>query len=107
MLWWPKMVPFGCFAPLNCVSFLLPIHPGWEPPLRYAWLCSTEARLCAGHEFFFEKTMGGTMGLLRKARTPAFLWVIGRAITGDKNMVAPGQIWAQMLQVCSLHFSCS
>ena len=64
MLWGPKMVPFCSFAPLNCVPFLLPIHPGWEPPLRYAWLGSREARLRARHEFFFEKTIGGTMGLL-------------------------------------------
>ena len=39
-----------------------------------------------------------------KARTPAFLWVIGMAVTGDKDIVAVGQIWAQVLQVCSLHF---
>ena len=39
-----------------------------------------------------------------KARTPAFLWVIGMAVTGDKDMVALGQIWAQVLQVCSLYF---
>ena len=47
------------------------------------------------------------MGLLKhglKARTPAFLWVIGMAVTGDKDMVALGQIRAQVLQVCSLHF---
>ena len=59
--------------PENRSEVLLPIHPGWEPPLRYAWLCSREARLCAGHEFFFEKTIGGTMGLLRfwqPARAP-------------------------------------
>ena len=60
----PKMVPFCCFAPLNCVSFLLPIHPGWEPPLHYSWLCIIEARPSAQHEVFFEKTIGGTMGLL-------------------------------------------
>ena len=39
-----------------------------------------------------------------KARTPAFLWVIGMAVTGDKDMVALDQIWAQVLQVCSLQF---
>ena len=39
-----------------------------------------------------------------KARTPAFLWVIVMAVMGDKDMVALGQIWAQVLQVCSLHF---
>ena len=32
-----------------------------------------------------------------KAQTPAFLWVIGMAVTGDKDMVALGQI-------CSMHF---
>ena len=48
-----------------------------------------------------------SVGLLNhglKARTPAFLWVIGMAVTGDKEMVALGQIWAQVLKVCSLHF---
>ena len=47
-----------------------------------------------------------SVGLLNhglKARTPAFLSVIGLAVTGDKDMVALGQIWAQVLQVCSLH----
>ena len=48
-----------------------------------------------------------SVGLLNhgvNARTPAFLWVIGMAVTGDKDMVALGQIWAQVLQVRSLHF---
>ena len=48
-----------------------------------------------------------SIGLLNhgvKARTPAFVWVAGMAVTGDKDMVALGQIWAQVLQVCSLHF---
>ena len=47
-----------------------------------------------------------SVGLLNhgeKARTPAFLWVIGMAVTGDKDMVPLGQIRAQVLQVCSLH----
>ena len=46
------------------------------------------------------------MGLLNhgvKARTPAFLWVIGMAVTGDKDMGAPGQIWARV-HICVLHF---
>ena len=48
-----------------------------------------------------------SVGLLNhgvKVRTPAFLWVIARAVTGDKDMVALGQIGAQVLQVCSVHF---
>ena len=39
-----------------------------------------------------------------KARKPAFLWVIGMAVTGDKDMAAVGRIWAQVLQLCILHF---
>ena len=48
-----------------------------------------------------------SVGLLThgvKARTPVFLWTIGMAVTGDKDMVALRQIWARVLQVCSLHF---
>ena len=65
MLWGPTMVPFCCFAPLNCVSLLLPIHSmaGNNPSitLRYA-----AERLGFVHNMiFFEKTIGGTMGLLR------------------------------------------
>ena len=33
----------------------------------------------------------------QKARTPAFLWVIGMAVIGDKDMATLGQIWAQVL----------
>ena len=47
------------------------------------------------------------VGLLNhgeKARTHAFLWVIGMAVTGDKDMVALGQIWVEVLQLCNLHF---
>ena len=33
----------------------------------------------------------------QKARTPAFLWVIGMAVTGDKDMATLGQIWAQVM----------
>ena len=48
-----------------------------------------------------------SIGLLNngvKARTPAFLWVVGMAIAEDKNMVALGQVWGQVLQVSSRHF---
>ena len=48
-----------------------------------------------------------SVGLLNhgvKARTPAFLWVVGMHVMGDKDTVALGQIWTQVLQVCSLHF---
>ena len=48
-----------------------------------------------------------SVGLLNhrvKARTPTFLCLIGMAVTGDKDPVAPGQMWAKLLQVCSVHF---
>ena len=72
----------------------------WTRPLTF--VVRGDGYACAG---------GGwsqlSVGLLNhglKARTPAFLWVSGMAVTGDKDMVALGQIWAQVLQVCSLHF---
>ena len=43
-----------------------------------------------------------SIGLLNNGvtvRTPAFLWVVGMAVTGDKCMVAVGQIWAQVVQI--------
>ena len=48
-----------------------------------------------------------SMGLLNhgvKARTHANVWVVAMAVTGDKDMVLLGQVWAEVLQVCSLHF---
>ena len=57
---------------------------------------------CAGGSW--SKLSVGLLNDGEKARTPAFLWVIGKAVTGDKDMVALGQIWAQVLHGCSLHF---
>ena len=48
-----------------------------------------------------------SVGLLNhgeKARTPAVLWIIDMGVTDDKDIVALGRIWAQVPQVCSLHF---
>ena len=99
MLWGPKMVPFCCFAPLNCVSFLLPIHPGCEPPLRYAWLCSRKARLCARHEFFFEKTIGGTLGLLSYLMTRKSL--DAARCTGEPlQVIARNRVFLCILHCC-------
>ena len=35
-----------------------------------------------------------------RGRTPAYLWVIGMAVCGDKDMAAIAMIWAENLQVC-------
>ena len=56
---------------------------------------------CAGGSW--SQLLVGLLNHGEKARTPAFLWVIGMAVTGDKDMVALGQIWPQVLQVCRLH----
>ena len=43
-----------------------------------------------------------SIGLLnhgKRGRTPAYLWVIGMAVRGNKNMVAFATTWADKLQV--------
>ena len=53
-----------------------------------------------------------SIGLLKqeaKARTHAFLGVVGMGVKGHKDMVALGQIWAQVLHLCSflgVHLLC-
>ena len=44
-----------------------------------------------------------SIGLLHhgaRGRTPAYLWVIGMALYGDKDMAALATIWADNLKVC-------
>ena len=44
-----------------------------------------------------------SMGLLNygaRGRTPAYLWVIGMAVCGDKDMAALATIWSKTLHVC-------
>ena len=65
-------------------------------------MCGVTGILCAGGSW--SQLSVGLLNHGEKVHTPAFLWVIGMAVTGDKDMVALGQIWAQVLQVCSLHF---
>ena len=72
----------------------------WTRPLTF--VVRGDGYPCAGGSW--SQLSVGLLNHRVKARTPAFLWVIGMAITGDKNMVALGQIWARVLQVCSPHF---
>ena len=72
----------------------------WTRPLTF--VVQGDGYPCAGGSW--SQLSVGLLNHGRKARTPAFLWVIGMAVTGDKDMVAPGPIWAQVLQVCILHF---
>ena len=72
----------------------------WTRPLTF--VVRGDGYPCAGGNWL--QLSVGPLNHGLKARTPAFLWVIGMAVTGDKDMVAVRQIWAQVLQVCSLHF---
>ena len=72
----------------------------WTRPLTF--VVRVDGYPCAGGSW--SQLLVGLLNHGVKARTPAFLWVIGMAVTGDKDMVALGQIWAQVLQACSLHF---
>ena len=49
------------------------------------------------------------IGLLNhgaRSRTPAYLWVIGMAMCGDKDMAALATIWADNLKVCGPFVVC-
>ena len=73
---------------------------GWACPLTF--VVRGDGYPCAGGSW-----SQLSIGLLNhgvKARTPAVLWVGRMSVTGNNNMVALCQIWAQVLHVCSLHF---
>ena len=68
----------------------------WTRPLTF--IVHGDAYLCAG---------GGwtqlSIGLLNhgaRGRTPTYLWVIGMAVCGDKDMAALAKIWVDNLKVC-------
>ena len=72
----------------------------WTSPLTF--VVRADGYPCAGGSW--SQLSVGLLNYGLKVRTPAFPWVIGMAVTGDKDMVALGQTWAEVLQVCSLHF---
>ena len=41
-----------------------------------------------------------------RGRTPGYLWVIGMAVCGDKDMAALATIWADNLKVCGPFVVC-
>ena len=118
--WKSLTAPLALSPPVECAE---PPSSGHRWPLR-SWAQYVQYRPPLCHSIDWSRPLtfvvrgdgypcaGGSwsqlsVGLLNhglKARTPAFLCVIGMAVTGDKDMVALGQIWAQVLQVCSLHF---
>ena len=66
---------------------------GWARPLTF--VVRGDGYPCAGGSW--SKLSIGLLNHGAKARTPAFLWVVGMAVTGDKDMVALGQICTQVL----------
>ena len=65
----------------------------WNCPLTFE--VRGEEYPCAGGSW--SQLSVGRLNHGKKAHTPAFLWVIGMAVTGDKDMVALRQISAQVL----------
>ena len=76
-----------------------------RPPLVDTIDCSRPLRLilrgdaypCAGGSW--AQLSIGLLNHGKRARTPAYLWVIGIAVCGDKDMAALATIWANNLQV--------
>ena len=118
--WKSLTAPLALFPPVECAD--PPSSPCCCPLQSWAQYLQSRPALCQCIDWTGPLTFvvrgdvyhyaGGSwsqllVGLMNhgvKARTPAVPWVIGMAVTGDKNMVAPGQIWSQVLQVCSPHF---
>ena len=78
----------------------------WTRPLTF--VVRGDGYPCAGGSW--SQLSVGLLNHGLKARTPAFLWVIGMAVRGDKDMVALGQIWLRCYRfvVCIFVFiSCS
>ena len=68
----------------------------WSRPLIL--LVCGDAYPCAGGRW--TQLSVGLLNHGARGRTPAYLWVIGMAVCGDKDMAALATIWAENLQVC-------
>ena len=86
----------------------VPSHPSlldtidWTRPLTF--IVRGDAYVCAGGSW-----TQFSIGLLNHGalvRTPAYLWVIGMAVCGDKDMAALATIWADNLKVCGPFVVC-
>ena len=67
----------------------------WDWPL--ACIVRGDAYPCAGGSW--TQLSIGLLNHGKRGRTPAYLWVIGMAVCGDKDMAALATIWAEILQV--------
>ena len=74
----------------------------WTRPLTF--IMRGDAYPCAGGSW-----TQLSIGLLNhgvRGHTPAYLWVIGMAVCGDKDMAALATIWADNLKVCGPFVVC-
>ena len=72
----------------------------WDWPLTFI-VCG-DAYPCAGGSW--TQLSIGLLKYGKRGRTPAYLWVIGMAVCGDKDMAALASIWAENLQVFALNW---
>ena len=68
----------------------------WTRPLTL--IVREDACPCAGGSW--TQLSIGLLNHGARGRTPAYLWVIGMAVCGDKDMAALATIWADNLKVC-------
>ena len=74
----------------------------WTRPLTFI-VCG-DTYPCAGGSW--TQLSIGLLNHGARGRTPAYLWVIGMAVCGDKDMVALATIWADNLKVCGPFVVC-
>ena len=65
----------------------------WTRPLTF--ILRGDVYPCAGGSW--TQLSIGLLNHGKRGRTPAFLWVIGMAVYGDKEMAALATIWAENL----------
>ena len=74
----------------------------WTRPLTF--IVRGDAYPCAGGSL--TQLSIGLLNHGARGRTPAYLWVIGMAVCGDKDMAALPTIWAGNLMVCGPFIVC-
>ena len=68
----------------------------WTRPQTF--IVRGDAYPCAGGSW--TQLFIGLLNHSAQGRTPAYLWVIGMAVCGNKDMAALATIWADNLKVC-------
>ena len=74
----------------------------WTRPLTF--IVRGDSYPCAGGSW--TQLSIGLLNHGARGRTPAYLWVIGMAVCGDKDMAALATIWADNLKVCGPFVVC-